>query len=154
MEYRHQDINYRKDSKCLRIMVGIGLPLAGLLAAYLFWRYDPSKSGNGIFYLFCPFNRLTGLYCPVCGMTRAIHELLHFNVIQAVRDNAIVVLVFGPGAAYYGFREYIHYLLDYRFLPALQLRHWMIVTLSATVILFTVLRNIPIIPFCYLTPIA
>lgn len=32
----------------------------------------------------CPFNMLTGLPCPGCGMTRAVNALLHGNWSQAI----------------------------------------------------------------------
>jgi len=154
MEYRHQDANYRKDPKGLRIAVGIGLPTAGALAALLFWLYNPANAGLGGFSLFCPFYKLTGLYCPGCGMMRAAHELLHLHILQAVRDNALVVLILGPLGAYFAFREYIHYVLDRELLPALRFKGWMFTALWVMALAFTVIRNIPGVPFCYLTPIA
>jgi hypothetical protein len=35
----------------------------------------------------CVFRNLTGIECPLCGMTRASYCLLHFGIIQAVRLN-------------------------------------------------------------------
>lgn len=31
----------------------------------------------------CPLYQFTGLQCPLCGMQRAIHELLHGNIAEA-----------------------------------------------------------------------
>ena len=31
----------------------------------------------------CPLYLFTGLQCPLCGMQRAIHELLHGNITEA-----------------------------------------------------------------------
>jgi len=31
----------------------------------------------------CPLYQITGLQCPLCGMQRAIHELLHGNIKEA-----------------------------------------------------------------------
>ncbi|MBP9506394.1 MAG: DUF2752 domain-containing protein [Bacteroides sp.] len=39
----------------------------------------------------CPFLWLTGLQCPGCGSQRAIHCLLHLDVIQAFYYNALLV---------------------------------------------------------------
>lgn len=154
MEYRHIDLSRKKDSKLLRIIAGIGLPSAGLVIAWVFWNYSPSDSTNSMFFLFCPFNRLTGLYCPGCGMTRAAHELIHFNILNGIRDNALIVLLIGPGIAYCVFREYINYIFDRRLLPAPRISNWMIIVLVTLIISFTILRNIPMTPFIYLAPAA
>jgi hypothetical protein len=65
--------------------VGFGLLLA---ASFLFWvnptqcRWLPS----------CAFHKLTGLYCPGCGSTRALHALLHGDVLTAMRFNILAVI--------------------------------------------------------------
>jgi hypothetical protein len=41
----------------------------------------------------CYFHSITGLKCPTCGMTRAIHYLLHGNVKTALYYNALIVLL-------------------------------------------------------------
>ncbi|NLN41921.1 MAG: DUF2752 domain-containing protein [Clostridiales bacterium] len=50
---------------------------------------DPAKGP----ILPCVFNKVTGLYCPGCGMTRAVHSIMHFKFYQAIRYNALVVLI-------------------------------------------------------------
>lgn len=56
---------------------------------YVYYRYDP-----GLYAWFpkCPFRSLTGLQCPGCGSQRAIHALLHGQVIAAFQQNALVPL--------------------------------------------------------------
>ena len=39
----------------------------------------------------CPFHAVTGLQCPLCGGLRAAYELSRFDVVAAVRDNALFV---------------------------------------------------------------
>jgi hypothetical protein len=39
----------------------------------------------------CLFHKLTGLNCPGCGATRAVHAMLHLDFATAVRDNALLV---------------------------------------------------------------
>ena len=58
---------------------------------FIFFYIDPSK-----YALFpkCPFLVVTGYECPGCGSQRAFHQLLHFNIIGAFRQNPIVVLYF------------------------------------------------------------
>jgi hypothetical protein len=50
---------------------------------------DPAKGP----ILPCIFNKITGLYCPGCGMTRAVHSLMHFKFYHALRYNALIVLI-------------------------------------------------------------
>ncbi len=34
---------------------------------------------------------MTGLWCPFCGCTRAVHALVHADLGTALRDNALFV---------------------------------------------------------------
>lgn len=65
------------------------LLLAALLVAGVYFVFDPSEGG---LFPRCPFLMLTGWQCPGCGSQRAVHALLHFDVVQAVRMNALQVL--------------------------------------------------------------
>lgn len=58
---------------------------------------DPSKGP----ILPCVFNKITGLYCPGCGMTRAVHSMLKFKFYQALRFNALVWILPIPLICYY-----------------------------------------------------
>ena len=59
------------------------------ILAILYRTYNPS--GN-IYFPKCPFRELTGLKCPGCGSQRAIHYLLNFDILNATKENAILVL--------------------------------------------------------------
>lgn len=41
----------------------------------------------------CPFHAATGLWCPGCGLTRAVHRLLRADVLGALSFNVFVPLV-------------------------------------------------------------
>lgn len=59
---------------------------AGLVALMFF--VDPLTAW---FLPRCPLNALTGLYCPGCGSTRALHALAHGDVGAALRFNLLAV---------------------------------------------------------------
>lgn len=40
----------------------------------------------------CPLRAMTGLWCPLCGATRAGYALLHGEFQTALHDNALFVL--------------------------------------------------------------
>lgn len=49
---------------------------------------DPNEPGH---YPTCPFLALTGQFCAGCGSLRALHALMHGDVVTAVGRNALVV---------------------------------------------------------------
>jgi hypothetical protein len=38
----------------------------------------------------CLFKNLTGIQCPLCGMTRAGYEMMHIRILSALRLNPVV----------------------------------------------------------------
>ena len=63
------------------------MPAAGLAA--LLYAFEP---GTDLHFLACPTFTLTGLYCPGCGSTRAVHHLLHGRWGQAFSANALLLV--------------------------------------------------------------
>jgi hypothetical protein len=64
----------------------IGIGLVG--AAYL----GLSDPHQGSWIPACPLLALTGLDCPLCGGSRAVHDLTRGSVAEAADHNALVVL--------------------------------------------------------------
>jgi hypothetical protein len=62
------------------------LLLAGSVYLYAF---EPGKTG---FFPPCLFRALTGLTCPGCGSTRAMHQILHGNFAAAFMLNPLFLL--------------------------------------------------------------
>ena len=75
---------------------------AAALGAVILYRFDPTTAG---FYPPCLFHALTGLQCPGCGTTRALHHLLHGDVAGAFRLNAMLFVVVPFAAAATLFRR-------------------------------------------------
>lgn len=96
--------------------------------------------GGNRFYPQCFFHSVTGLDCPGCGTTRALHSLLHGDVAAAFRFNpmlfvmAAVALCALP-SLFRGERP--------RFLT----RPWFGWTAVVFVTGFWIVRNTPIYPF-------
>lgn len=42
----------------------------------------------------CLFLQVTGIYCPTCGMTRAFHSILAFDIINAFHYNILSIPLF------------------------------------------------------------
>lgn len=71
--------------------VGLALfALAALAGAVLLWNVDPTQAGSPL--PSCPSQWLTGLFCPGCGTTRALHALLHLDFATAMAMNPLLVL--------------------------------------------------------------
>jgi len=122
--------------------------VAGLLtsAAVLFW-FDPTQHA---FYPQCLFHQLTGWNCPGCGTLRASHALLHGHILVALRDNLLFVCAI-PFAAYHFFRHTVSWAAG-RPLPMPKFRPIHLVALVGLLVIFAVLRNIPVAPFTLLSP--
>lgn len=124
----------------------VGITTAALLYVRAF---DPSIPGAAV-YLSCPFNNLTGLYCPGCGMTRGLHQLTHGHFLTALNYNVLITLLI-PVAAY----TLISYGLVAargRGLPLFFTRPVYVKALFWIMLAFWVLRNIPVYPLTVLSP--
>jgi Protein of unknown function (DUF2752) len=74
---------------------------AGLLAgSAVLYTFPPTEHG---FYPRCIFHALTGWQCPGCGGTRALYQLLHLHVGEALRYNALVTVAAPLALAWFVF---------------------------------------------------
>lgn len=125
----------------------IAAALAGFGGLALLRFYDPASSG-----LFppCPLHYLTGLYCPGCGSLRALHQLLLGNWHNAWAMNPLtcVLLPF----LLYGLASELSSRVRGRALPQIFLPGASIYVLCAVIVLFGILRNLPVYPFELLAP--
>jgi hypothetical protein len=119
-----------------------------LAVAFVYYHFNPADVH---FFPPCLFRKLTGYHCPGCGAQRAIHQLLHGNLREAFRYNALLVLLL-PYVS-------LGFVLDVRnqfrgggTLPAAYRKAEVIYAVLAAIILFWILRNVPIEPFSWLAP--
>ena len=96
----------------------------------------------------CPLHALTGLWCPGCGSTRAVHALLHGDVFAAVAFNPLAVAVL-PVLGVLALPLPIRPLMTVK--RVLE-RASVVYVLLGMILLFGVLRNIPLSPFSLLAP--
>ncbi len=133
-----------------RLVVLIAVPAAALGIAILVYFHNPSLESR--YYLPCFFHKLTGLYCPGCGNTRALYAALHFDFVGMLRYNAFFP-VLAALLLWLLAGEYLKILFGRRILwfPK-RIPLAAIAVFILAVIAFTILRNLPFVPFSYLAP--
>lgn len=128
-------------------LIACGVALIGLAGAAVYFFFDPSHYN---FYPSCALYTLTGLECPGCGSQRAVYHLLHGHLTAALRCNALFVLglpVFAVLLARFASRWMATGVVPTVNLPV----RWVMFAVGV-ILLFGVLRNIPVAPFIYLAP--
>lgn len=118
-----------------------------LVAAGIFYIFDPSQL---TLFPRCPFNVITGYYCPGCGSQRAIHSFLHLRWAEVIHYNillfpAVFLIIF-----HYS-RPLILKYFNVTLPNILYLKQtpWLILFI---ILVFWVLRNIQTVPFNWLSP--
>ncbi|GAB4315997.1 MAG: DUF2752 domain-containing protein [Candidatus Sumerlaeia bacterium] len=119
--------------------------MAGALV--ILYVFDPSSSGV---YPPCMFHKLTGLHCPGCGGTRAVHSLLHGDVRQALAWNALVPALIAGLVVLWGFYAGQYLFKGRRNFPPLPSRWARLIFIG--LLIFWVARNLPFAPFTVLAP--
>ena len=74
-----------------RAVTALSVAAIAVLASgiWLLRTFDPAAAGN--LFPSCLFHDITGWYCPGCGITRALHALVHLDVVRAFAMNALLV---------------------------------------------------------------
>lgn len=80
----------------LHVLVATAALAAAVSGTALLYRYDPNAAGNP--FPPCMFHALTGYWCIGCGMTRALHALVHGDIVHAFGMNplAMTLLALAP----------------------------------------------------------
>lgn len=111
---------------------------AALVAFTIYVYFSDPFAGEGSVTL-CTFHALTGLDCPGCGMTRAAWLLMHGHPIQSFKQNPFLFMIFV--AAYMLLAEVSPYMIG-RQLPQLEIPNWLLFTMIALVLIYSVVRNV------------
>jgi hypothetical protein len=111
-----------------------GALCAGAILLYFF------APGEHRFYPKCIFHMVTGLACPGCGSLRAAHSFLHGDFATAFRFNPLLFTLLPlTGLAWIIYRP-----ASLATIPS----KW-IWALLGVIIVFGILRNLPVAPFTY-----
>ena len=133
----------------LRRHEGLLLGAAALAASpgvYLLWRFDPSAADSR--FPPCIFHALTGLWCPGCGTTRALHALAHGDVGGALAMNPLLLFsMLAVPAIVAWSRGWRPAWLASTMAVVGAPRFWLLL-----IPLFTLARNLPWPPFSWLAP--
>lgn len=110
-----------------RLLIVIAASL--LFCGYAAWLYfgDPEAGG---YYPKCIFQLVTGLRCAGCGGQRAVHSLLHGDIVRALSYNCYALTFFPL------------FVTGYLFTP-LSRKDWYVYLGLAVTVGYSVARNLP-----------
>jgi hypothetical protein len=123
---------------------------AGLMAGAMFVAtHNPASAGSP--FPSCAFHQATGLWCPGCGLTRGVYQLLHghigaalsYNIFTPLALAALVVVWLGWVRVSWGASPI-------RVSP--RTGRWLAITTAIVLLVYGVLRNIPVAPLRALAP--
>jgi len=100
--------------------------------AWILYTFPP---GQGSYYPRCIFHATTGLLCPGCGTTHALHQLLHGQIGAAFQSNPFFFAVMI--GTIYGAPSFLR-----RETPPLFMKAWFGWTSLAVVVGWWILRNV------------
>ena len=133
-------------SRARAIALGTAGAAAAAALALVLVHVDPNAAGNPLPP--CPLHATTGLFCPGCGSTRALHALVNGDLARAASMNVLLVASLpllpvmaldAAGALSASLRTRLRWILD--------ARGW-----AAAVVAYALLRNLPWAPFNWLAP--
>lgn len=97
----------------------------------------------------CPFLKVTGLYCPGCGSTRASHFLLKGEFLKSLRYHPFILPLL-PMMGLLFYRFFYESITEKEWhLPGLR---FFSLALLILLLVFWILRNIPLVFFDLLRP--
>jgi hypothetical protein len=142
--YIREPFNASTRQQRTRALISVGITVAGLGFLRLF---NPVTSG---FYPPCLFHSLTGIYCPGCGATRALYQMVHGHLAAAFAMNPLFVILLP--VLIYLFVSYALLGIRGRGLPKFFANPTFLKLLFWIAIAFGIVRNLPFYPFNLLAP--
>ena len=137
----------KKHLKYILLIVAVAIPIATLYYYFALYHVDTESDGRQ-----CTILYLTGLECPGCGGQRALYHLLHGEILTAIRYNVLFVV----GVPFLAFLYYVmiqmYVLRNEKYRNKVVFSTRAVYILLAVLLIFFILRNIPVAPFTYLAP--
>ena len=127
------------------LLLAVAITAAGV---YVLAAYPPTPTS---WYPGCQFHTLTGLHCPGCGTTRALHALLNGRFVQSLAYNPLIYFVL-PVVGWWAARSLWAW---WQVMPPPEPGRSATrvgVALTVVMLAFWVLRNLPAWPFTLLAP--
>ena len=91
----------------------------------------------------CLFYEITGYYCPGCGITRLLFSLLKLDFYQAFRYNPLIFILIIITGIYW----LVKFILKKFMIISIEIPNYVYYILLVIVIIFGILRNIPMFDF-------
>lgn len=91
----------------------------------------------------CLFYEITGYYCPGCGITRVLFSLLKLDFYQAFRYNPLIFILIIITVIYW----LVKFILKKFMNISIEIPNYVYYILLIIVIIFGILRNIPMFDF-------
>ena len=111
-----------------------------LLVAYYFIY---KKTGLGIP---CPIHKITGLYCPGCGVTRLLFALMHGHIKEAFMYNQLVFIMLPFLLLYIIYCTYL-YITDKKDKIISRIPKYVFIIILILVLAWGVIRNLSFFPY-------
>ena len=89
----------------------------------------------------CIFHKITGFYCPGCGVTRMCLALLQFDIKAALQNNFLIFISL-PFLIFYAMRQINRY-IKYGKQTISKRQSVFFSILAVLLVLFGILRNLP-----------
>ena len=129
-----------------RILAGTGVATMAVGSGAVAY-FDPSRANV---FPVCPLYALTGFACPGCGLTRGFHALFHGDILTALDFNALIPVWIGIFG--YLWISLVLFAVRGKGLPMWPARPAFLGGFMVVLLVFGVLRNLPIYPFTILFP--
>ena len=129
----------------MKKVLGISIIILTIVACVYFYNFNPEKKEKP--FITCMLKETTGYDCPGCGGQRALHYLLHFDFIKALKLNFPIFIV-GPLLLFFVIK---YSLAPFGIeLPEIYISNKTLLISFGILFLYMLIRNIPHYPFILL----